>query len=57
MREPRYEDFNIEYSGNRFSYFGNGYTDTELDERKNAVWYFDVLEEELKAGKGAFTVM
>ncbi|KAL3441401.1 FAD/NAD(P)-binding domain-containing protein [Aspergillus insuetus] len=56
LKEPRYEDFDIEYSGNRFSYLGNGYTFTELHEETNAVWYFDVLKEELQSGKSAFDV-
>lgn len=54
LREPRFEDFNIEYGGNRFAYFGNGYTDSELDEEANAVWYLDVLDKELNEGEKAF---
>nr|MDZ8063419.1 hypothetical protein [Nostoc sp. EkiNYC01] len=46
MKEVRYEDFNIEYlTGNRFQFFGNGYTFTELSDEGNSVWYFD--DEEL----------
>ena len=56
MKEPRYEDFDIVYEGNRFSYWGNGYTEMELrdDGEENVVWYFDVLERELLRGKRAF---
>ena len=56
MKEPRYEDFDIVYEGNRFSYWGNGYTETELqdDGKENVVWYFDMLERELAKGAGAF---
>lgn len=54
LKEPRYEDFDIEYHGNRFAYMGNGYTDTELDPKGNSVWYFDVLKKELEEGTKAF---
>ena len=54
MKEPRYEDFDIEYTGNRFAYMGNGFTGTELNPNANPVWYFDVLQQELKDGKKAF---
>ena len=54
LKEPRYEDFDVEYHGNRFSYLGNGYTSTELDPSGNAVWYLDVLKRELEMGPSAF---
>ncbi|EXJ56332.1 uncharacterized protein A1O5_12599 [Cladophialophora psammophila CBS 110553] len=56
LKEPRYEDFDILYlgNGNRFAYLGNGYTEAELDENSNAVWYFDVLEKELELKNKAF---
>lgn len=54
LKEPRYEDFDVEYHGNRFSYLGNGYTSTELDALADPVWYFDVLKEELERGTKAF---
>ncbi|KAK5711527.1 hypothetical protein LTR17_018355 [Elasticomyces elasticus] len=54
MRKPRFEDFNIEYAGNRLSYWGNGYTSTELGDAADPVCYFDVLERELKEGNKAF---
>lgn len=59
LKEPRYEDFDIQYmaDGNRFAYLGNGYTSTELDEDGNPVWYFDVLQEELELGADAFAVI
>ncbi len=59
LKEPRYEDFDIEYlgDGNRFRYLGNGYTSTELDEAGNPVWYFDVLRKELELGPDAFAVI
>lgn len=57
LKEPRYEDMIVEYSGNRFSYLGNGYTSTELDADANPVWYFDTLREELEAGTKAFSIL
>lgn len=54
MKEPRFEDFDIDYFENRFSYWGNGFTETELSVDGNAVWYFDVLDNELEKGFGAF---
>jgi hypothetical protein len=48
LEEPRFEDFDIRYEGNRFSHLGNGYTFTELGEEANIIWYFDVLDKELK---------
>ena len=54
LKEPRYEDFDIEYLGNRFAYMGNGYTYAELEAEANPVWYFDVLRKELEAGTNAF---
>ncbi|EXJ82704.1 hypothetical protein A1O3_06518 [Capronia epimyces CBS 606.96] len=54
MKEPRFEDFDIEYFGNRFAYMGNGFTSTELSENGTAVWYFDILEREQAKGTTAF---
>lgn len=59
LSEPRYEDFVIKYRhlGNRFAYLGNGYTQAELDQDSNPVWYFDVLHKELAMGTKAFQVV
>src|ERR1700733_8158779 len=32
ISEVRYDDWNITYSGNRFAFFGNGFSQTELDD-------------------------
>ena len=56
LKEPRYEDFDVEYTGNRFGYLGNGYTSAELDPEANPVWYFDSLRHELDLGKKAYDV-
>ena len=57
LSEPRFEDFEVKYHGNRFAFLGNGYTETELDVEGSAVWYFDVLAKELGEGTKAFDVL
>ncbi|KAF5362008.1 hypothetical protein D9756_002403 [Leucocoprinus leucothites] len=37
--EPRYEDWNFTYIGNRFAYLGNGHSQTELDHTADWSWY------------------
>ena len=54
MKEPRFEDYDIEYYGNRFAYMGNGFTSTELSEDDNAVWCFDILDREHAISTKAF---
>ncbi|KAF9447964.1 FAD/NAD(P)-binding domain-containing protein, partial [Macrolepiota fuliginosa MF-IS2] len=31
ISDPRYEDFNFSYNGNRFAFLGNGFSQTEMD--------------------------
>lgn len=57
LKEPRYEDMEIEYAGNRFEWLGNGYTQCELDVQGNPVWYFDVLRREHEMGRAAYDVL
>jgi hypothetical protein len=41
LREPRFEDFEYTYeTANRFQYFGNGFTQREL-ENQDLTWYLD----------------
>ncbi|KAL3464645.1 putative dimethylaniline monooxygenase [Aspergillus heterothallicus] len=41
LKEPRYEDYEWEYQhNNRFSYFGNGFSQREID-GDNITWYVD----------------
>lgn len=47
-REPRWEDWEYEYSssgGNRFAYFGNGWTKKELDPEADLTTYLKLPEE------------
>jgi len=39
MAEPRYEDWDLKYSGNRFAFFGNGFSQTEVDQTADWAYY------------------
>ncbi|RKL02209.1 putative sterigmatocystin biosynthesis monooxygenase stcW [Fusarium oxysporum] len=39
MREPRFEDYDFEYSGNRFAWLGNGLSQTEWDPTADLAYY------------------
>ncbi|KAI9811858.1 MAG: hypothetical protein M1827_005209 [Pycnora praestabilis] len=39
MGNVRYEDWDIKYTGNRFAYLGNGYSQTELDQTCDLGYY------------------
>lgn len=39
LAEPRYEDWNIKYKGNRFVFLGNGYSQTESDDTADWAYY------------------
>jgi hypothetical protein len=39
LADVRMEDFNVEYAGNRFSWLGNGYSQTELDDTADWAYY------------------
>ncbi|KAF9057792.1 hypothetical protein BJ165DRAFT_77572 [Panaeolus papilionaceus] len=42
MSEPRYEDWDYQYNGNRFAYFGNGYSQIEMKDSDTADWAYFV---------------
>ncbi|KAI4678500.1 uncharacterized protein J4E84_008756 [Alternaria hordeiaustralica] len=48
-REPRWEDWEYEreHKGNRFAYFGNGYTEAELDESTDLTSYLKAPGQEV----------
>ncbi|KAI4628044.1 hypothetical protein J4E80_002180 [Alternaria sp. BMP 0032] len=48
-REPRWEDWEYEreHKGNRFAYFGNGYTEAELDESTDLTSYLKTPGQEV----------
>jgi hypothetical protein len=39
MRDVRFDDLDIKYHGNRFSFLGNGYSRTELDTTADLAYY------------------
>lgn len=42
LKNVRYEDYEITYwTGNRFQFLGNGYSQCEVEEDGDVVWYFD----------------
>ncbi|KAL4876539.1 hypothetical protein BJY04DRAFT_231557 [Aspergillus karnatakaensis] len=44
MAEPRMEDWEVQYDGNRFAWMGNGYSQTEIDE--TADWGYYIREKD-----------
>ena len=39
IAEPRYEDWNFTYNGNRFAFLGNGFSQTERDSTADLAYY------------------
>ncbi|EJD55211.1 FAD/NAD(P)-binding domain-containing protein [Auricularia subglabra TFB-10046 SS5] len=39
LKKPRWDDWDIRYRGNRFLWLGNGYSQTELDEKADLAYY------------------
>uniref|UniRef100_A0A0B7K767 FAD/NAD(P)-binding domain-containing protein n=1 Tax=Bionectria ochroleuca TaxID=29856 RepID=A0A0B7K767_BIOOC len=39
LREPRFEDYEFQYSGNRFAWLGNGLSQTEWDDTADLAYY------------------
>ena len=39
LSDVRIEDYDVEYAGNRFSWLGNGYSQTELDQTADWAYY------------------
>jgi cation diffusion facilitator CzcD-associated flavoprotein CzcO len=39
LKEPRLDDWDVKYAGNRFTYLGNGYSQTEVDETADWAYY------------------
>ena len=44
LAEPRYEDWDFTYTGNRFAYFGNGFSQAESD--RTADWAYYIRNED-----------
>jgi hypothetical protein len=56
LKEPRCEDFDIEYLGNRFAYMGNGYTYAELEAEGTWTGILTFCERNLRRGEMLFEV-
>ncbi|KAL5610603.1 hypothetical protein FOBRF1_006720 [Fusarium oxysporum] len=56
LKEPRMEDFEVEYWGNRFTHFGNGFTNAETTTGADDVWYLEELEKDFSAGMEAYDI-
>ena len=39
IAQPRFDDWDFKYAGNRFAYFGNGFSQTELDPEADWAFY------------------
>ncbi|KAK0661784.1 putative sterigmatocystin biosynthesis monooxygenase stcW [Lasiodiplodia hormozganensis] len=39
IKEPRWDDWEIVYDGNRFAWLGNGFSQTEVDREGDVSWY------------------
>ncbi|EJD40912.1 FAD/NAD(P)-binding domain-containing protein [Auricularia subglabra TFB-10046 SS5] len=45
IRQPRWEDWDIRYRGNRFLWLGNGHSQTEVDEHADLAYYITDSDE------------
>ncbi|KAF4953298.1 hypothetical protein FGADI_6064 [Fusarium gaditjirri] len=55
MREPRFEDYDFEYSGNRFAWLGNGLSQTEWDPTADLAYYVRNEDDGRHLSRGART--
>lgn len=46
MREVRFDDLEVTYAGNRFSWLGNGYSRTELDSTADLAYYIREVDDD-----------
>jgi hypothetical protein len=51
MEFPRYDDFVVTYTGNRFSWMGNGYSQTEMDPNADWAYYIRDIDDSPFLGK------
>ena len=52
MAELRMEDWDVKYSGNRFAWLGNGYSQTELDETADLGYYIREYDDDEPLSRG-----
>ena len=53
LLDLRVEDWDVKYSGNRFSYLGNGYSQTELDPTADWGYYIRETDDDAPISRGA----
>ncbi|KAL6406554.1 hypothetical protein AUP68_09353 [Ilyonectria robusta] len=53
LREPRFEDYDFEYSGNRFSWLGDGLSQTEWDPTADLAYYIRSSDDGRHLSRGA----
>lgn len=53
LREPRFEDYDFEYSGNRFSWLGDGLSQTEWDATADLAYYIRSSDDGKHLSRGA----
>jgi hypothetical protein len=51
LSQPRADDWDVNYSGNRFAWMGNGYSQTELDPTADWAFYIRELDDSPFLGK------
>ncbi|KAG6878270.1 hypothetical protein C0992_008328 [Termitomyces sp. T32_za158] len=51
IADPRYDDWEITYKGNRFAWLGNGYSQTEVDETADLAYYIRNQDESPLLGR------
>ena len=52
IAEPRYEDWNFRYTGNRFAFLGNGFSQTECDKTADWAYYLRTHDDSPYIGRG-----
>ncbi|KAF4987751.1 hypothetical protein FGRMN_10175 [Fusarium graminum] len=55
IREPRFEDYDFGYSGNKFSWLGNGLSQTEWDPTADLAYYIRTEDDGRHLSRGART--
>lgn len=53
LREPRFEDYEFEYSGNRFAWLGDGLSQTEWDPTADLAYYIRSSDDGRHLSRGA----
>ena len=52
MKEPRWDDWDVSYEGNRFSWLGNGYSQCEVDQTADWGYYIREIDDSPSLSRG-----